>query len=77
MRKLNKADEWLVEEIMKNLVKYYGITTQKAEKVMENSSFYPLLDDSPEFVHHEDPMSWVDIIAKQNNLPTLSQLVYN
>ncbi|WP_066186064.1 hypothetical protein [Gracilibacillus timonensis] len=77
MKRLSKADQWLVEEIMTNLVKNYDITAEKAEKIMKNSSFYPLLLDSPEFVHHEDPMSWVDTIAEQNDLPTLSQLTYH
>lgn len=68
VRRLNKADQWLVDEIMKKLVRDYAITIAEAEMSMENSNFYPLLQASPEFVHHEDPTSWVRTIAEQNKM---------
>lgn len=73
MRKLNKADLWLINEIKEELQEEYAITADKVNECLLNSNLMSMLDTNPEFVHHEGSEFWVRIIAKQNDL---RELVY-
>lgn len=72
MRKLNKADLWLINEIRAELQEEYLITPEKADACIKNSNLLLMLDRNPKFVHHEDSNSWVRTIANQNDLRALA-----
>lgn len=69
--RLNQADLWLIEEITNELQKEFNISIERAKDCIRNSNLLPMLYSNPYFVHHEDPISWVRIIASQNKLKKL------
>lgn len=67
MEKLNQADIWLIDEITQLLREEYDLSIETAKECINNSNLIPMIIANPLFVHHEDPISWVRIIAKHNN----------
>lgn len=68
LRKFNNDDQFLIHELKDLLQAEFLLTPKQVDQCNNNSSFLPLLHEHPEFVHHEDIMSWVKAIAKQNNI---------
>lgn len=77
MSKLSKADQWLINEINEKLQEKYTLSREEVDECIRNSSMMQMLFSNPEFVHHEDLLSWVITIAKQNKITNRSQAVYN
>lgn len=68
MKRLDKADIWLIEEISKGLRERFGLKPNEVEKMIKKSNFLSLLYTMPEQVHHDSPSSWVDMIARKMKL---------
>ncbi|PLR99615.1 hypothetical protein CVD19_00705 [Bacillus sp. T33-2] len=67
-RKLNKADQWLINEVEKELITTYNLDKKEAGLYIKHSSFYKMLQDKSNFVHHEGIEKWVSIIALHKKL---------
>lgn len=66
--KLNPADKWLVTQIASELEQRFGVSDWRAQNLIAESNVLPLLTERPDFVHHEGPETWANIIAMQNDL---------
>lgn len=62
----NSADKWLIKEVEEKLKEDYQIDDKTAEQWMNHSSFYPFLEKTPEFAHHEGPEKWAKTIVYHN-----------
>ena len=71
--KLNQADKWLVAQIATKLEERFDVSCLKAERLIRRSNVLPLLSERPDFVHHEGPEAWANIIAMQNDLQRRNQ----
>lgn len=58
----------LISEISEELQSRFGVSEEKANKLIKESSLLRMLMQRPYFVHHEGPESWINIIANSNGL---------
>jgi hypothetical protein len=65
---LNEADLWYYEAVLSGLQESYSLSQDLADHYIWESSFMRVLQSDPVQVHHEEPATWVQIIARQLNI---------
>lgn len=65
MKKLDKDDLMLIEDLTVELMKKYRVSKLEADGAIKKSNLISLLHSMPEQVHHEPINSWVALIGKQ------------
>lgn len=62
----DEADQWLIEEVIYELMQKYNLSKEKAFHLMdEYSNFLRLLHEMPEHVHHDSPRHWAKQIYEK------------